>query len=157
MDQMKHIVGFLEEIQNDLPDWLLVVGHYPIYSAGDHCDNSDLITYIKPLLHKYKVHAYISGHDHISEHLQVDGMEYFVAGAGSMQDSLKCTSAANLLWSGTGYSAFAFADVTPSIGDTERLEGKEISLSFLSQRKIHEYHLFDQITLLKLNQPGFPC
>jgi hypothetical protein len=114
-NQLEHLQLYFEDIlNNDRPHWLLVVGHYPIYSAGDHCDNSELISYLKPLLQQYNAHAFISGHDHISEHLQYEGMDYFVAGAGSMTDSLnsKCSTGANLVWSGTGYSAFAYVDAT---------------------------------------------
>lgn len=59
-----------------------------------------------PYLEKYNVHAYLSGHDHISEHLSYKNIHYFVVGAGSMIDQLKHTSQAELLWSGAGYSAF---------------------------------------------------
>ena len=52
------------------PTWLLVVGHYPIFSRGEHGDISELKEYLLPLLIQYKVNAYLSGHDHISEHLQ---------------------------------------------------------------------------------------
>lgn len=52
------------------PTWLIVVGHYPIFSRGEHGDISELKEYLLPLLIKYKVNAYICGHDHISEHLQ---------------------------------------------------------------------------------------
>ena len=89
------------------PTWLLVAGHYPIFSKGSHGDTAELKQYLLPLLLKYKVHAYICGHDHISEHLQFGSLHAFVAGAGSMTDELKANSNATLLWSGTGYSAFA--------------------------------------------------
>ena len=48
--------------------------------GGEHGDTSELITYLLPLLKAYSVHAYFCGHDHISEHLELDGIEYFVVG-----------------------------------------------------------------------------
>eukprot|EP01042_Synura_sphagnicola_P009574 gene9574-12283_t len=88
-------------------DWVLVAGHYPIYSRGPHGDTDELVTYLWPLLLEFGVDAYICGHDHISEHLRDNYMEHFVVGAGSMTDSLGTVpSVASLLWSGTGYSAF---------------------------------------------------
>ena len=54
------------------PTWLIVVGHYPIYSSGEHGDISELKEYLLPLLLKYNVHAYFCGHDHISEHLRYE-------------------------------------------------------------------------------------
>jgi hypothetical protein len=46
------------------------MGHYPIYSSGEHSDISELVSYIDPLLVEYNVDAYFCGHDHISEHLR---------------------------------------------------------------------------------------
>lgn len=93
--------------------WTIVVGHYPIYSAGDHGDIYELKKYLLPLLEKYEVHAYICGHDHISEHLSINNINYFVSGAGSMTDKLgKTTSSANLHWYGVGYSAFSVMTAT---------------------------------------------
>lgn len=97
----------LKEAQKDPPTWLFVAGHYPVFSRGDHGDTSEIKTYLLPLLIEYNVHAYFAGHDHISEHLQYKGIEFFVVGAGCMTDSLKSNSDASLVWAGTGYSAFA--------------------------------------------------
>ena len=36
-----------------------------------------------PLLSRYGVHAYMSGHDHTMQHHVVDNVDYFVAGTGS--------------------------------------------------------------------------
>ncbi len=94
------------------PTWLFVSGHYPIYSSGDHGDTRELSTTLLPLLEHYQVDAYFCGHDHISEHLRRGDIDYFVAGAGAMTDSLKRTSAATLVWYGTGYSAFAAVNVS---------------------------------------------
>ena len=60
---------------------------------------------MRPLLEKYNVHAYLAGHDHISEHLVYNDVNYYVCGAGSMTDKLssKSSSVASLVWSGTEY------------------------------------------------------
>mmetsp|Transcript_29854 Transcript_29854/g.30291 ORF Transcript_29854/g.30291 Transcript_29854/m.30291 type:complete len:582 (-) Transcript_29854:15-1760(-) len=107
-NQLVSITNMLEETVENPPTWLLVAGHYPVYSEGEHGDTEELVRYLQPLLEKYNVHAYICGHDHISEHLQYGGIEYFVSGAGSMTDYLGDEdSNATLLWYGTGYSAFS--------------------------------------------------
>lgn len=69
-----------------------------------------------PLLEKYKVHAYLCGHDHIGEHLQKSGQytEYFVVGAGTMVDTISKTSNAELIWAGPNYASFAAVNVTLS-------------------------------------------
>ena len=97
----------LQEIQLVEPTWLLMVGHYPIFSAGEHGDSSELVNNLLPIIDEFNVDCYFSGHDHISEHLKFGKTHYFVAGAGSMSGSLGNTnSEAELLWSGTGYSAY---------------------------------------------------
>lgn len=63
-------------------DYLLVAGHYPIYSACTHGNTDSLIQHLDPMLRKYGVTAYLSGHDHCQSHFQYDGMDYIVTGTG---------------------------------------------------------------------------
>ena len=52
-------------------DWVIVVGHHPIYSAHPTRHNTEeLVEYLNPLLRRYDVDFYISGHDHIFQHLK---------------------------------------------------------------------------------------
>jgi hypothetical protein len=96
---------------NEPSTWMIVVGHYPIVSAGDHGDVEEMKSNLLPLLLKYKVHAYFCGHDHVSEHLEYDGLHNFVVGAGSMTDTLKGSTSADLIWGAGGYNAFAVVTV----------------------------------------------
>ncbi len=63
-----------------------MVGHHPIYGSGRYPDNPYLIETVVPLLERYGVQAYISGHDHNLQHLRPDGspVDYFISGAGSL-------------------------------------------------------------------------
>lgn len=81
----------LEWIQKTLSEatekWILVVGHHPIYSIdGKHGDTPELIEKLNPLFIKYKVDAYICGHIHNFQHLQIPNstFEYFVNTSGSL-------------------------------------------------------------------------
>lgn len=62
---------------------LVVVGHHPLYTPGEHGDNPPLIDNWAPLFDKYGVDAYLAGHDHTLAHLEAGGVQYVVTGAGS--------------------------------------------------------------------------
>lgn len=63
-------------------DFLWVAGHYPIYSAGDDGTTGALVKQLLPKLKKYGAH-YISGHDHMVEHIISDGVHQFLNGMGA--------------------------------------------------------------------------
>lgn len=79
----------LRELETDLAKshagWKIVVGHHPVFSQGDHGDTPELQAYLRPLLNKYGVQAYICGHDHNLQHMEVPGdqTQYILSGAGS--------------------------------------------------------------------------
>ena len=60
-------------------DYLLVAGHYPVYSVCEHGSTNQLVEDLKPLLEKYGAH-YLSGHDHCQEHLTENNVEYILSG-----------------------------------------------------------------------------
>lgn len=63
-------------------DYLLVAGHYGIYSACSHGNNPELVRHLDPLLRKHGVTAYLSGHDHCQFHFAHKDMNYILSGAG---------------------------------------------------------------------------
>lgn len=63
--------------------WKVVIGHYPIYSSGNHGNNQELIHKLDPILKKHRVDLYLSGHDHHLEHRTKGETQYIVTGAGS--------------------------------------------------------------------------
>ena len=64
-------------------DWKIVVGHHPVFSGGQHGNTDQLIAAVKPLLERYGVQAYINGHDHDLQHIQVGGVHYLTSGTGA--------------------------------------------------------------------------
>jgi len=68
-------------------DWKIVQGHFPIHSCttGEHGDTKSLITQMQPILEKGKADMYFSGHDHILQHIELNGVHYHGSGAGGMQ------------------------------------------------------------------------
>jgi tartrate-resistant acid phosphatase type 5 len=61
-------------------NWLIVAGHYPIYSIGEHGDDSYLVADLAPLLEKHGVHAYMTAHDHNHQHFKFNGIHHFITG-----------------------------------------------------------------------------
>lgn len=71
-------------------DWLIVVGHYPVYSSGEHGNTPDLQQNLKPMLAAYDVDMYLCGHDHTLQHLQQskNTTQYFVSGNGAKRGDI---------------------------------------------------------------------
>ena len=76
--QMEWIEAMLAS--SDAPH-LIVAGHYPVFSICEHGPTAQLVNDLKPLLEKYNVSAYLNGHDHCAEHIEVDGIQYHTIGS----------------------------------------------------------------------------
>jgi len=76
------------ESYNNL-DIKIVFGHYPIISGGIYDKNEKLYSILMPLFYKYNITAYISGHDHNLQHLQLKIHNYsfnqFISGCNDQE------------------------------------------------------------------------
>lgn len=72
-----------EQLKSSKADYILVGGHYPVYSVCEHGPTSTLVTNLRPLLMQYGAH-YVAGHDHCMEHLKesTGTTNYYLAGMG---------------------------------------------------------------------------
>lgn len=67
--------------------YLVVGGHYPVYSICEHGPTSLLIDKLKPLLIQNNVTLYMNGHDHCAEYIDVgDGVQYHTIGSAHVND-----------------------------------------------------------------------
>eukprot|EP01083_Nonionella_stella_P249454 862577_1 len=69
-------------------DYLVVAGHYPIWSIAEHGSTADLVAKLNPLMKMYNATAYFSGHDHTFEYINTgDGIDYIDTGGTHVCDS----------------------------------------------------------------------
>lgn len=84
-DEAKEQMIWLKaELSKPRLPFTLVVAHHPIYSNGDHGDTKALVAEWEPLLQENHVHAYLCGHDHDLQHLEVEGKftSHILSGGG---------------------------------------------------------------------------
>jgi tartrate-resistant acid phosphatase type 5 len=65
------------------PVWRIPFGHHPPFSAGPRHHNTEEMEKLIPLFQRSGVKAVFSGHEHNFQHSRVDGIDYFVTGAGA--------------------------------------------------------------------------
>jgi len=77
-------VWFKAELEKKRAPFTIVMAHHPLYSNGDHGDTKSLIQAWGPLLREHRVHAYLCGHDHDLQHLELKGLHtsFVVSGGG---------------------------------------------------------------------------
>lgn len=66
--------------------FLVVAGHYPVWSICEHGPTSQMVSDVKPLLEQYHVTAFIAGHDHCMESFVDSGVDYHGMGASHNND-----------------------------------------------------------------------
>jgi len=83
-EEAAQLEWFKSELAKPRAPFTLVMGHHPVYSNGDHGDTKKLVTDWEPLLQKHQVHAYLCGHDHDLQHLELEGKftSYILSGGG---------------------------------------------------------------------------
>jgi tartrate-resistant acid phosphatase type 5 len=108
-DAGKQLAWLEQALAASQAQWKLVFGHHPIYSSGlAHGNQPEIIEHILPLLQKYRVQAYIAGHDHDLEHLKVGDLDLIVSGGGSEHRPVKTPATSPF---SRAVSGFALASV----------------------------------------------
>ena len=109
----KQLVWLEEVLKRNTSTYIIVFGHYPIFSNGTHGDTVELCSILLPLLKKYKVNLYLSGHDHNICHKEVDGLHCIVSGCGSRMSRVS---------NRTGFTPLSTSQGIAYVNITEKLE-----------------------------------
>ena len=80
----EQLAWFKAELAKPRAPFTIVVAHHPLYSNGSHGDTKPLIEQWGGLLQEHKVHAYMCGHDHDLQHLELEGQftSFVLSGGG---------------------------------------------------------------------------
>jgi hypothetical protein len=81
-DKQAHLYWIIDQLEEfaQTSQWLFVAGHYPIISIGEHGDDQYLVADLLDILLKYRVHAYLCGHDHMHSHVYKGGLHHIISG-----------------------------------------------------------------------------
>ena len=105
-----------ETLKNAKEDWVVVVGHHPIYAETGKKENErlDMQKRLLPILHKYNnVAIYACGHIHNFQHIQKkgDNIDYVVNSSSSLARPVKPIDGTVFCSPADGFSVFT-ADKT---------------------------------------------
>lgn len=92
-------------------DWVLVVGHHPIYAetSKDDTERVDLQKRLDTILRKHKVDMYLCGHIHNFQYIRKPGsdIDYVVNSSGSLSRDVKPVDGTVFCSGETGFSLIA--------------------------------------------------
>jgi len=86
-----HLTWLNQTLDKSTAEWRFAVGHYPVYSGGEHGDTAEMINDVLPIFARGKVDAFLCGHDHNLQHNQGNGMDFYVIGSGTWRGTYKTT------------------------------------------------------------------
>jgi 3',5'-cyclic AMP phosphodiesterase CpdA len=104
---------WLEKVLSDKSPnikWKIVAGHHPMFTGSSRTESYDIraIRYsLKPVFEKYKVDAYLAGHDHSLQHIVVDSVHHFISGSASERTPAALIPGSRMAASEYGFMLFS--------------------------------------------------
>lgn len=130
----------LSFLRQELPrvsePWLVVLSHFPFYSASRQGDREDLQEHLLPLLRQHQVDLYLAGHDHNYQRFTGDVVQVISGGGGK---SLYVLEEHELLAKAVGEYHFCTVEVS----------GSELTLQAIG----NESGVMDELRLDKAKWP----
>lgn len=141
-DYLEQIEWLERKLQASTATWKIVFGHHPVFSYGEHGNQQRMIDRVRPLLEKYKVDVYVSGHDHDRQFLgPVGGVYYVVSGTGAKSRNTRYGERTIFAGSNLGFAWF-------------RMSAAELHLQFIDTNGDVEYaHTWTRATVSKRPHP----
>lgn len=95
-------------LANSTADYKIVAGHHPVYADTKKEDSErlDMQKYVEPLLDKYAVDLYLSGHIHSHQHIRHanSGTDYVVVSSGALSRKVKAIEGTQFCSPRTGFA-----------------------------------------------------
>ena len=134
-DSLMRLEEMLIHANNLKSRWIFVYGHYHIFSNGYYGNYNIMIERIFPLLKKYKVSVYFSGHDHTFQLFKYHGIYFCINGVGAYKGKINKYNSnyeVNTIY-GNSNNGFLI----------HRLNDKYLNLKFVNVNNISEfdYHI----------------
>lgn len=107
---------WFEKLFQDNKDvkWKLVVGHHPMFTGGGRENDENTLAIrgsLLPLMEKYGVHAYLSGHEHSLQHIgPIKGVHQFISGSASERTPARLLKDSKFAASEYGFMLFTIGD-----------------------------------------------
>lgn len=111
--QKRWLVKTLEDKDPSIK-WKIVVGHHPMYTGGSRTDGHDtkaIRSSLKPVLDRYGVDVYLTGHEHSLQYIKPEGKtHHFISGAASEKTPVKLIPDAQMVASEYGFMLFSVSN-----------------------------------------------
>lgn len=111
-DMQKQLSWLDETLRNAKEDWVIVVGHHPVYAQTPKSEDerTDMQKRVMPILHKYNnVAIYACGHIHDFQHIKMknEPIDYVVNSSASLSRKVKPIEGTVFCSSEPGFSVIA--------------------------------------------------